>query len=105
MKADFNEGEMVTGMCLWEAWMELTKDRPAPTDQVYALAIQLHDGIGAYGMRSVMSDLVRDCDAAWDAASKLEQAPDSFDWDFCPNFLRGAVLNGRIEQLIAKQYT
>jgi hypothetical protein len=98
-RPSFIDAEMITGMCLWEAWLELIVDRPAPMDQVYKTAIELQDGNGAFAMRSTMLALVRDCDTAWEAADQLDEQG-SFDWDWCPTFLRGAIESGRIEQLV-----
>jgi hypothetical protein len=97
---NFDAAEMVTGMCLWEAWLEMISDsRKAPMDQIYKDAIEIQDGHGAFAMRSVMMALVRDCDQAWEAADKLHDQG-AFDWDFCPNFVRGAITSGRIAELV-----
>jgi hypothetical protein len=97
---NFTDAEMITGMCLWEEWLELITNRPAPVDEIRKMATDLQDGHGAFAMRSVMLQLVRDCDSAWEAADKL-QDQGSFDWDFVPRFIAGALKSGRIAELAA----
>jgi hypothetical protein len=101
-QTNFTEAEMITGMCLWEAWLELIVDRPAPMDEVYKTAIEMQDGNGAFAMRSVMLALVKDCDTAWEAADQLHEQG-SFDWDWCPSFVRGSLKSGRLAELVEKR--
>lgn len=106
----FTEDELVTAMCLWEAWLDLvnlTRSSGVEPELLRAaqMAKQLQNEYGSFTIRGALADLVRSCDDGWRAVSALtdDDAP-VFDWEWCPRFIQDALVNGMMRQAIDGQY-
>lgn len=109
----FSESHMVTAMCLWEAWMELVDFATSECSKVKdpsALACaekarQLQENHGVFTIRAALVDLVIDCDDAWAAVEALEGEAPTFDWEWCPQFVRDALtVNFSFDRALERQY-
>lgn len=89
-KRIFDDNEVMTALCLWEAMLELRGDTQVTTDSPIE---QLWETYGSFSMRQCAIDLTHDCEVAWTAAEALGYE-DSFDFDFCPSFIAGALESG-----------
>ena len=88
------QDEAVTAMCLWEAWLEI-RNTSTPGDLVAEEMERLQGEHGVASIREVVLGLVPACELAWKAAHALGY-DDCFDWEFCPDFLRGVVERGQL---------
>lgn len=99
----WTDDEMHTAMCLWEAYMQVQDDEEISID-----VRQRFDELRAFGtcsLRLLLVDVVKDCDLAWEAAAALgDGCYGSFDWDFVPQFLIGAVMSGRLATAAENQW-
>lgn len=102
----FTAGEVTTGLCLWEAWLDLIKCIESVNDNVLwddkttaAKAATIQENAGTWDCRGMMVGAIRDCDKAWTVANGLEANgfDGSFDWDFVPAWLAGAIESGRFD--------
>jgi hypothetical protein len=105
----WDERQVITALCLWEATLGLSESGESdkkvgkePSAHWHTLT-RLWDGVGVFTMRAAVADLAEDCDEAFKAAIALGY-DDSFDFDFCPEFLRGAIESGRLEKAIDRQF-
>jgi hypothetical protein len=94
----FNDSAMVTGMCLWEAFMEISRSDESS-------AAKLLGEHGSFTIRGALVDLVEACDDGWQALNALtdDDAP-VFDWEWCPDFLKACIKNGSMERALQGQY-
>lgn len=125
----FGEDEVVTGMCLWEAMLDIARapegetdgdgpvldedegdagaedDGDAPEADPQQIAAGMLDDNGSFTIRAALVDLVKPCQEGW-AAERDAKGDDAgqFDWDWCPAFLRRAVVDGTMEAAIERQY-
>jgi hypothetical protein len=101
----FEEDAVMTGLCLWEAWLEFTTGTDADDAPLREELEQLREDHGTFTCRQAMIDLISSCDAAYEAAAALGggEYGGAFDWDFCPIFLREHVLDGRVRRAIEGQ--
>ena len=74
---------IVTGMCLWEAVLDLRVSMP----QIEA-AIMRH---GTATVRDSIAALAPQCDAAWNALPDDACDTICFDWDFVPLFVQTRI--------------
>lgn len=107
----FTEDELVTAMCLWEAWLDLDAvlraENPDPRAfEAAQVAQDMEAGHGSFTVRAALVDLVKPCDDGWRAVGALtdDDAP-VFDWEWCPRFLIDALANGMMRQALDNQYT
>jgi hypothetical protein len=103
MPLAFDESEVMTALCLWEAWLTLEQGDLAEQADLRAKMEELRDANGSFCMRQAMIDITRDCDTAWEAAEALGY-DESFDFDFCYEFLIGWINDGRLADRIMQQY-
>lgn len=106
----FTEDEMITAMCLWEAWMDLVNLASAENVEPRARGLaeeaqRLQDHHGVFTIRGALTDLVQSCDDGWLALLELtdDDAP-VFGWEWCPRFVKDALGNGLMRQAIEGQY-
>ena len=91
-----SEGRAITAMCLWEAWLELDNGE----DEIGVKMADIRTNIGSWTVREMMLGLAEACDTAWEMADKLTDGDTgSFDWDFCPAFLRGVIETDKLDEL------
>lgn len=120
----YTESNMITGICLWEAFLALTAtpqddgddgddgDEEATDDtgtdatdaDPTSVAGEMFDGHGSYTIRAALISLVKPCEEAWTAHSAGKDDGEQFDWDWCPRFLRGAISDGSLAEAIEGQY-
>lgn len=74
----FSEANLETGMCLWEAMLEI-RDRAD-------IAARFED-VGTVAMRHAVMTLIADCEREWEAARNLDEDHSPYDWEWCPSFL------------------
>ena len=105
----FEEDAVMTALCLWEACLDFDRqvDEQGNKTPLAEEIGSLWDGYSTFTMRQAMIDIAHDCDVAWEAAVALHggEYPDSFDFEFCPMFLREQIMNGTIEKVITGQFT
>lgn len=92
----FNDSQMVTAMCLWEAWLDLLGEAKNGDEDPDVKAGQAFvDEHGSFTIRSALVELVEACDDGWQALQALtdDDAP-CFDWEWCPSFVRSCINNG-----------
>lgn len=109
----YNEGEVLTSLCLWEAWLmfeetELTDDASEELREEYRQLQQRMEDIrgnhGSYVLRQAMIDLTRTIEQAWDALVSLKDEHVCFDFEFVPDQLKAMIKDGRFEEALAGQY-
>lgn len=76
--ATFTEANLETGMCLWEAILEI-RDRPD-----VAAAFEQH---GTVAMRHATMTLITDCERGWQEGEARGDDNSPYDWEWCPAFL------------------
>jgi hypothetical protein len=104
--------QVETALCLWEAICDLRtigfdKNKAGEDPgETYLKLEQLFDGAGSYTMRAAVASIVDECDVAWEVATALHGGdyPDSFDFDFCPAFISGAIDSGLLGRAVDAQY-
>ena len=74
----FNEANLETGMCLWEAMLEI-RDRPDVAARF--------DEVGTVAMRHAVMTLIADCEREWEEARDRDEDHSPYDWEWCPAFL------------------
>lgn len=74
----FNEANLETGMCLWEAMLEIS-DRPD-------VAARFND-VGTVAMRHAVMTLIADCERGWEELGDEQDRHAPYDWEWCPRFL------------------
>ncbi|WP_031293677.1 hypothetical protein [Sphingobium sp. HDIP04] len=74
----FNEANLETAMCLWEAMLEI-RDRPD-------IAARFEE-VGTVAMRHAVMTLIADCEREWEAARGRDEDHSPYDWEWCPAFL------------------
>jgi hypothetical protein len=106
-KDKWEYGQVETAMCLWEAFLELQGETGAdnlPTELAEKLC-EIRSQHGSFVMRAVIAGLADDCDSAWEAREALDgQDHIAFDFEFCPEFIAGALDSGLLTQSINNQY-
>ena len=112
--AKYDDGEVLTSLCLWEAWlmMEDTTCTDSASDETRAeveavkLAQQtIRDGHGSFVLRQAMIDLTLTIEQLWEATQALSNDdPPCFDFDFVPAQLQAMIMDGRVDQVIQCQY-
>lgn len=130
----FTERNMITGMCLWEAFLDLTTVTPdtdadeegaSPADgedeaengddagavasgddgAVRDAASEMVGDHGSFTIRSALVDLIGRCEAEWEAHVQREgDNGDQFDWDWCPRFIRAVMTDGTLDAAVDRQY-
>jgi hypothetical protein len=100
--------EVETALCLWEAVLEILNEKGDDSEKTEdaKLIANFWDGNGAFTMRAAVASMVTECGQAFEAIAALNGGDydGSFDWDFCPQFVRGALKNGIFEQALGWQY-
>ncbi|MGA1853014.1 hypothetical protein VH570_19460 [Sphingobium sp. HT1-2] len=74
----FNEANLETGMCLWEAMLEI-RDR-------HDVAARFND-VGTVAMRHAVMPLIGDCEREWEELGDKQDQHAPYDWEWCPAFL------------------
>lgn len=74
----FNEANLETGMCLWEAMLEM-RGRPA--------VVARFNEVGTVAMRHAVMTLIADCESEWEALGDEQDRHAPYDWDWCPTYL------------------
>lgn len=92
MTKTYNEANLETAMCLWEAVLDMraaldhaTLDDPRlPTLKALDSEFEKY---GTSAMRNHVASWVEECEAAWEAdqAAGTELVP--YDWEHCPAFV------------------
>ena len=107
--ATFTATDVVTGMCLWEAFLALTNDvedtGEASDDAERERADELLSDNGSFTVRNALVRLIAPCMDGWRKVT--EHKPDGameFDWEWCPQFVRTAIQNGSLKAEIAAEY-
>lgn len=107
----FDEGAVMTALCLWEAWLDFEtigyakQQKGEEPGDTYRVLNEFRDSHGSFTCRQLMIDLAEDCDLAWEARDALNGQSDiAFDFEFCPDFLAGAAANGVLDEKIKQQY-
>lgn len=81
----YNEANMETAMCLWEAVQDLLN---AENDVIlHPLAVRLVEEDGACSARHTVIGWVEECEAEWEASRKASTEIEPYDWEHCPAFL------------------
>lgn len=76
--ATFNEANLETAMCLWEAMLEI-RDRSNVAARF--------DAVGTVAMRHAVMTLIADCEREWEEARDRDEDHSPYDWEWCPAFL------------------
>lgn len=84
LENDYTREHAHTAMCLWEAIIDSPEGAEMPW-QAY------RDANGTATLRELLIDLAPACDAAWSAQDEETRDDQTFDWDFCPTWLRFCV--------------
>lgn len=105
----FTAADMVAGMCLWEAFLALTRKPVGNVDPgVAALHRSANDILSDEGSFTVQNALVRlvvPCMAGWSGSSaERPDGPSEFDWEWCPKFVRTAMTDGSLEAAISAEH-
>ena len=75
-----NQLELITAMCLWEAFLEAPERFPN-LDKLRATD-------GTSFCRVFVSGMARKCERDWNnAREETRDGCGTFDWDFCPDWL------------------
>jgi hypothetical protein len=98
-------GQVETALCLWEAMLDY-RDPHAMVDPAMRDKVDhMFGDNGSFTMRAAVASLADDCDEAWEAREALDGDDHiAFDFEFCPNFLAGAINSGLLETAISWQY-
>lgn len=104
----FDEGEVMTALCLWEAWLMMEENKELDPE-LRAKMEAYRDEHGSFTLRGIMIELVADCDLAWEAREALTENMGgdhhiSFDFDFCPTFIESVIGSGVFDKAVASQY-
>lgn len=108
----FDDGQVLTALCLWEAWLDFEaigyakQQKGEEPGNTYTVLNELRENHGSFCCRQMMIDITPDCDAAFEAARALHggEYPEAFDFEFCPNFLAGAAASGLLDEKMQLQY-
>lgn len=104
--------QVETALCLWEAVCDLRtigyekQQKGEDSGETFSELERLFDGSGSFTMRAAVASIVDECEVAWEAVKALHGGdyPDSFDFDFCPAFISGAIDSGLLSRAINAQY-
>lgn len=107
----YTSNDVVTGMCLWEAFLNLAAG-PDEGQEVSAEEAELQEEAenllsdeGAFTMRNALVRLVAPCMEGWnDFRSGEPDGSEQFDWEWCPKFVRATMQDGSLEAAIAAEY-
>lgn len=81
-----------TAMCLWEVILYVRASKKADETDAFHLAVEAtYEQHGTCAMRSAINDLSEACDREYGVAATAEEFDGSFDWEWCPNWLRTRV--------------
>lgn len=104
----FTASDMVTAMCLWQAFLDLsggTRKRGKAEKELRERADEMLSDEGAFTMRNALVRLVAPCMEGWnDFRSSEPDGSEQFDWEWCPKFVRAAMQDGSLEAAIAAEY-
>jgi hypothetical protein len=112
-KADtWSYAQVETALCLWEAVCDLRtagfdkQQKSEDPGETYLMLEGLFDGSGSFTMRAAVASIVDDCEVAWEAATAMNGGDydGSFDFDFCPTFIAGAIDSGLLGRAVDAQY-
>lgn len=112
--ATFSYSEIENVTCLIEAMNEMENaalhPRQGKTSEVWITAgqrfLDLRGNHGSFTLRAAVASLADECQTAWNAVTALtNDEPPCFDFEFCYDFLIGALDNGLLRLAIDLQYT
>jgi CHAD domain-containing protein len=97
----YSTSEVLTGMCLWEAWADLTVSMGDGFSEETAIAhhaVKIQETMGSWHCRDLTASCIRDVEEAWHLADTLNEGDNGeFDWEFVPAWLNGAIASGRFD--------
>lgn len=99
----FEEDSVMTGLCLWEAWLDWEYSTHAQYAELRETLKDIRGGVGSFALRQAMIDLIPTADMAWEAYVALhggDPSAYSFDFDFIPEFLKGQIDNGNLDKVL-----
>lgn len=75
-----------TAMCLWEVLLQIRSNNPR--DAIEKAMNAVYTRHGTCEMRNVMAEFAEDCDREHHQAAVAKSFDGSFDWEWCPTWLR-----------------
>lgn len=107
----FTSSDVVTGMCLWEAFLLLARhpedgeEIPEADEELRRKAEGMLSEEDPLTMRSAIARLIAPCTAGWrEFVARDPGGEAQFDWDWCPRFMREAMRDGSLERAIAAEH-
>lgn len=101
-KDTWTYGQVETALCLWEAVLNFHWCTEGEEKQQLEQMFANH---GSFTMRAVIASIADDCDKAWEARAALNGDDHiAFDFEFCPDFISGALKSGLIDRALNVQY-
>lgn len=83
----YNEANLETAMCLWEAICEGALDEDANW-----IVKDYRKQYGTADLRNKITQAVLPCEKAWEDAEAAGTAQEPYDWEHCPKFLSQWVM-------------